>query len=36
MNLGDVATIKKSHLTTKLVRLHNRSFFDVVSTKFKN
>lgn len=36
MNLGDVATIKKSHLTTKLVRLKDRSFFDVVSTKFKN
>ena len=36
MNLGDVATIKRSHLSTKLVRLHNRSFFDVVSTKFKN
>ncbi len=36
MNLGDVATIKKSNLTTKLVRLHDRSFFDVVSTKFKN
>ena len=35
MNLGDVATIKKSHLTTKLVRLQDRSFFDVVSTKFK-
>jgi len=36
MNLGDVATVKKSHLTTKLVRLKDRSFFDVVSTKFKN
>ena len=35
MNLGDVATIKKSHLTTKLVRIQDRSFFDVVSTKFK-
>ena len=35
MNLGDVATVKKSHLTTKLVRLQDRSFFDVVSTKFK-
>ena len=35
MNLGDVAIIKKSHLTTKLVRLQDRSFFDVVSTKFK-
>ena len=36
MNLGDVATIKKSKLTTKLIRLQDRSFFDVVSTKFKN
>ena len=36
MNLGDVATIKKSHLTTKLIRLKDRSFFDVVNTKFKN
>lgn len=35
MNLGDVATIKKSKLTTKLIRLQDRSFFDVVSTKFK-
>ena len=36
MNMGDVATVKKSHLTTKLVRLQDRSFFDVVSMKFKN
>ena len=36
MNLGDVATVKKSHLTTKLVRLKDRSFFDVVSSKFRN
>lgn len=36
MNLGDVATIQKSNLTTKLVRLKDRSFFDVVSTKFRN
>ncbi len=36
MNLGDVATIKKSNLTTKLVRLQDRSFFDVVHTKFKS
>ena len=35
MNMGDVATIKKSNLTTKLVRLQDRSFFDVVSTKFR-
>lgn len=36
MNLGDRATVKKSNLVTKLVRLHDRSFFDVVSMKFKN
>ena len=36
MNLGDVATIKRSNLTTKLVRIKDRSFFDVVSTKFRN
>ncbi len=36
MNMGDVATIQKSKLETKLVRLKDRSFFDVVNTKFKN
>ena len=36
MNMGDVATIKKSQLETKLVRLKDRSFFDVVNTKFRN
>lgn len=36
MNIGDVATIKKSNLTTKLVRLKDRSFYDVVAMKFKN
>ncbi len=36
MNAGDVATIKKSGLTTKLVRLKDRSFYDVVNMKFKN
>ena len=35
MNLGDVATIRKSNLCTKLVRLKERSFFDVVNTKFR-
>jgi NAD+ kinase len=35
MNMGDVATIRKSDLHTKLVRLKDRSFFDVLSTKFK-
>ena len=34
LNMGDVVTIKKSHLETKLVRLKDRSFFDVVNTKF--
>ena len=36
MNIGDVATIKKSNLVTKLVRLKDRSFYDVVNMKFKN
>lgn len=36
MNLGDTATIRKSDLTTKLIRLKDRSFYDVVNMKFKN
>ena len=35
MNMGDVATIRKSDLHTRLVRLKDRSFFDVVNMKFK-
>lgn len=35
MNMGDVATIKKSALVTKLIRLKERSFYDVVNMKFK-
>ena len=35
MNMGDVATVKKSHLATKLIRLKDRSFYDVVNMKFK-
>ena len=35
LNMGDVATIKKSTLETKLVRLKDRSFYDVVNAKFK-
>lgn len=35
MNMGDVATVKKSNLVTKLIRLNDRSFYDVVNTKFK-
>ncbi len=34
LNMGDVATIKKSHLETKLVRLKDNSFYDVVTAKF--
>lgn len=36
MNMGDVATIRRSNLTTKLIRLKERSFYDVVNMKFKN
>ena len=35
LNMGDVAIAKKSNLETKLIRLKDRSFFDVVNTKFK-
>lgn len=35
LNIGDVVTIKKSKLETRLVRLVDRNFFDVVNTKFK-
>ena len=35
MNMGDVATIKKSNLSTKLIRLKERSFYDVVNMKFR-
>ncbi len=35
MNMGDVATIRKSNLCAKLVRLKDRSFFDVVNMKFR-
>ena len=35
MNMGDMATIRKSELCAKLVRLKDRSFFDVVNMKFR-
>ena len=35
LNMGDVVTIKKSNLETKLVRLKDRSFYDVVNAKFR-
>ena len=36
LNMGDVTTIKKSNLETNLVRLKDRSFYDVVNQKFRN
>jgi NAD+ kinase len=35
LSMGDTVTIKKSHLETKLIRLKDRSFYDVVNSKFK-
>lgn len=35
LNMGDVVTIKKSKLETRLVRLNDRSFYDVVNIKFR-
>ena len=36
LNMGDVTMIKKSGLATKLIKLKDRSFYDVVNMKFKN
>lgn len=36
INMGDVITVHRSNLTTKLIRLKDRSFYDVVNMKFKN
>lgn len=36
LNMGDVVTIKKSNYQTQLVRLKDRSFYDVVNLKFKS
>lgn len=35
LNMGDITTITKSSRETKLIRLKNRSFYDVVNTKLK-
>ena len=35
LNMGDIAIVKTSKLETKLVRLQNRSFYDIVNAKFK-
>ena len=36
LNMGDVTRVCKSQKVTQLVRLKNRSFFDVIHTKFKH
>ena len=36
LNMGDVATIRRSDMETKLLRLKQRSFYDVLNTKFKS
>lgn len=35
LNMGDIAMIRRSQLETKLVRLKDRSFYDVISSKFQ-
>lgn len=35
INMGDLVTVRKSNLVTKLVRLKDRSFYDVVNNKFR-
>ncbi len=32
--MGDVTTIRRSDLSTRLIRLKDRSFFDVLNMKF--
>lgn len=34
LNMGDITTIRKSNMETKLLRLKERSFFDVLNAKF--
>ena len=35
LNMGDIATVRRSEMETKLLRLKERSFYDVLNTKFK-
>ncbi len=35
MNIGDVATVRRAERETRLIRLKERSFYDVVRMKFK-
>ena len=36
LSMGDVTTVRKSEKQTKLIRLKERSFYDIVNMKFKN
>lgn len=36
LNMGDITTVRRSKLETKLIRLKDRSFYDVVNGKFRN
>ena len=35
LNMGDTVTIRRSRLETKLLKLNDRSFYDVVNAKFQ-
>ena len=35
LNMGDTVTIRRSKLETKLLKLNDRSFYDVVNAKFQ-
>ena len=35
LNPGDMTTIRKSHLATRLIRLKERSFYEVINMKFR-
>lgn len=35
LNLGDTVTVRRSKLETKLIKLNDRSFYDVVNAKFQ-
>lgn len=35
LNMGDITSIQKSKYVTKLIKLNDRSFYDVVNTKFR-
>ncbi len=36
MNIGDTATIRRSKLEAQMIKLKERSFYDVVNAKFRN